>query len=210
MRSLRFLPLALLLLGLAPQAQAQFQFGVRAGLNVADLSGDNVGDSDPRLGFHAGVTAHYPFTPNLFVQPEVLYSQKGARGNSEQTGDDDITFAVDYIDIPVLLGFAIPTQNNLIARLYTGPQLSIKASESIRFEGVGVDFDLFKSTDFGVVFGGDVGARRVGSTSSFGVGLRYVLGLSDAVDLSGFDDPDVIESDSIRNRVISVSAFYTF
>jgi hypothetical protein len=210
MRSLRFLPLALLLIGLAPQAHAQVQFGVRAGLNVADFSGDDTGDTSPRLGFHGGVTAHYPFSPSLFVQPEVLFSQKGSVGSLDEPGDDDITFSISYIDVPVLLGYSLPTGSNLLARLYAGPQLSVKVGESIRVDDIGVDFNLIRDTDFGVVFGGDIGARRVGTTSSFGVGLRYGLGLTDIVDLSGFSDPDVVGSENVRNRVFSVSAFYTF
>jgi hypothetical protein len=207
MRSLRLLPLVLLLIGLAPQVHAQFQFGVRAGLNVADFSGDDAGDTDPRLGFHAGVSAAFPFANSLFIRPEALYSQKGA-GYTED--GDDVSFNIDYLDIPVLLGYTLPTRTNLLLQLYAGPQLSVKLSESVRAEGLGVDLDLVKSTDLGLVLGGDVGAVRVGSRQAFGVGLRYAFGLTDIIDASGLGGPDPTVSSDVRNRVLSVSAFYNF
>jgi len=203
MRTLRFLPLALLLLGLVPQAHAQLQFGIRAGLNLSDLASDDAIDSDPRLGFHGGVTATYPLGTALFIQPEVLYSQKGA-GFSED--NEQGSYNIDYLDIPLLFGYSLPTATNLLVQFYAGPQLSVKVNESIRADGIGVDFDLIKDTDFGLVLGGDVGAVRVGTAQSFGVGLRYALGLTDIID----NNPLTEGASSVTNRVLSVSAFYRF
>jgi hypothetical protein len=206
---MRSLLLVLFVLGLlaAPEAQAQLQFGARAGLNVSDFANDGAGASDPRLGFHAGVTAMYPFAASLFIRPEVLYSQKGA-GYTE--GGGDLSFNIDYLDVPVLIGYTLPTQTNLLLHLYAGPQLSVKLSESSRTEGVGVDIDLIRDTDFGLVVGGDIGARRVGSTSSFGVGLRYTIGLTDIADFPAAVEPPSTTRSGLHNRVFSVSAFYTF
>jgi len=198
------LPLAILTLFaacafLAPASLAQVDFGVRAGLNVSTFTGD-AEDSEAKLGFIGGGYLNYAFSPTLSIQPEVLFSQKGA----EFTEDNlTVTYRLDYIDVPVLLKYTLPTGTNLLPSLYAGPQVSFKVSESVRAEGISVDTEFIKSTDFGLTFGADVGARLAGRTQQFGVGLRYFLGLADIQD---FEDGE----GSLRNNVFTVSAYFGF
>jgi len=203
MRTLHLLPFLLLAIALSPQAEAQAQFGLRAGLNTSDFAGDGAPNSQAQLGFHGGVTAMFGAGSGLYVQPEVLYSQKGAGVDGQNS-----SVRLDYIDVPVLLGFSFPTASNLIVRAYAGPQVSFKVAESSTGGVFTADTDFARAVDYGAAFGGDVGARRVGTTSTFGVGVRYSLGLADVRpegSLSG-----LFGGSDIRNRVLSVSAFYTF
>ena len=50
------------------------RFGIKAGLNVATISG---GDSNAKAGFYGGALANIPFVSNFSVQPEVLYNGVG-------------------------------------------------------------------------------------------------------------------------------------
>jgi hypothetical protein len=207
---MRPLLLVLFALGLfaTPDANAQIQFGARAGLNVASVTGSDVRSADPRLGFHGGLTAQYDLGSRVFFQPELLYSQKGATGRfSEQAagvGGDAFDFSIDYLDIPLLFGYDVPTGTNLVARVLAGPQIGLKIRETVRLEGAALEFDLIRGSEFAVAAGADVGARRVGTRSEFGVGLRYALGLSNMLD-SG-----LMGSTRTGNQVFAVSAFYTF
>ena len=157
----------------APVASAQTAFGLKAGLNVSDLTGDDVGGSEPRLGFTGGAFVNVPFTPAFSVQPEVIYSQKGV-----STEDDDATLEVDYVEVPVLLKYAVPvTETGLTLGAYAGPALGFKISEEVSSAfGGSADTDLFKSTDVGAALGVTVGA------GPFAVDGRYTLGLSSAID----------------------------
>lgn len=195
--------LALLLLVGAPPVLAQAQVGVRTGLAVSNFYGRDAEGSEARLGFHGGLTLALPVAPNVFLQPEALYTQKGSGFEGEDT-----VFRLDYIDVPVLVGVSVPTGSNLIARLYAGPQVSFKVNESLRGEGVGVDLGLARDVDFGLAVGGDIGARRVGSAQTFGVGLRYTLGLSNVLDDALLDG--AFQPSDLSHRVFTVTAFYTF
>lgn len=77
-------------------------FGLRAGVNFQNINGkDANGDkleNDLLTGFHAGVNAEMPVGTGLYVQPGVLYTQKGA-----QNKDKDIKVKLSYIDVPVNL-----------------------------------------------------------------------------------------------------------
>lgn len=169
-----------------PAAHAQTTFGARAGLNVSSFSGNDAPrNGDPRLGFSGGLTADIPFTPQLSVRPEVLYSMKGET-------DGNTTVAVDYIEVPVLLAFQAPaTQTGLMIGAYAGPALAFKVREDI--SGPVGDLDVFNSTDIGAAVGAMVGA------GPFSVDARYTLSLSDAA-----------ENLEIRNNVFTVGAVYRF
>lgn len=194
-----FALLAVLTLGLllAPRAEAQVDFGIRAGINVSNFSGD-IDGTDAKIGLLAGPYVNYAFSPTLSVQPELLFSQKGAR---EEAFGDTFSYNVTYLDIPVLIKYSVPTGSNLRPSVYAGPQLSILLSESYSDGDISVEEDFFSGTDFGLAVGADIGAQFAGRTQEFGVGLRYTLGLSNAVDS---------DLGTIKNNVFSVTAYFTF
>jgi hypothetical protein len=184
----RLLLAALAAVLVLPAAHAQATFGARAGLNVSSFSGDDAPtNGDPRLGFSGGLTADIPFTPQLSLRPEVLYSMKGET-------DGNTTLAVDYIEVPVLLAFQAPaTQTGLMIGAYAGPSLAFKVREQLDTPIGGVSADVFNSTDVGAAIGATVGA------GAFSVDARYTLGLTDA-----------IENQNVRNNAFTVSAVYHF
>ena len=199
----RLLPLALVALLAAPGAFAQYYraapgpaFGLKAGLNVADLTGaDAPVNTDPRLGFSGGLMADVPITPMFSVRPEVLYSQKGVSSST-----NDVTLAVDYIEIPVLVAATIPaTETGLMLGAYVGPALGVKVRESLNgFGGLPNADNVFKSTDLGAAFGVTVGA------GPFMIDGRYTVGLQDAI------DSNVFNNNNARNAVFSFSGVYLF
>jgi opacity protein-like surface antigen len=74
-------------------------FGVRAGVNFQNINGKNrSGDkleNDIATGFHAGVNAEVPLGTGFYLQPGVLYSQKGTEF------DNDNQVKLNYIEVPV-------------------------------------------------------------------------------------------------------------
>ena len=60
------------------KADEGVRFGVRAGLNFANLSGDHL-DLDSRTSFHVGVIADIPLMQSLYIQTGLYFQSKGAK-----------------------------------------------------------------------------------------------------------------------------------
>lgn len=80
------------------QVNAQTTFGLRAGVNFQNITGDNAagGNLEYKLktGFNVGLNAEIPVAPDYFIQPGVLLTTKGAN-------TDPGKISLSYIDIPV-------------------------------------------------------------------------------------------------------------
>jgi len=74
-------------------------FGVRGGVNFFNITGkDANGDkysNNINTRFHVGVNAEIPVGTGSYLQPGILYSQKGA----EYSGDNEVNLS--YIEVPV-------------------------------------------------------------------------------------------------------------
>ncbi len=53
------------------------KFGVKTGLNFADVSGDQVDGFETVTVFHFGVMAEFIISDKFSFQPELLYSGQG-------------------------------------------------------------------------------------------------------------------------------------
>ena len=115
MKKIIFPVAALLATAAVSSAQAQdVRFGLRAGANYSNLSGNVKNEStyNNKVGFLGGVMVNVPVTSDGFfsVQPEVLYSQKGFENKpteftnllgAKQKREGNVNF--NYLDVPVLL-----------------------------------------------------------------------------------------------------------
>lgn len=187
-------------------AQAQMQLGLKAGLNLANLSGDDAGSPDSKTAFAFGGFFAYQFSPMFAIQPEIYYSMKGATDKMTVEGATiDLTYTFDYIEIPLLVKFMIPIQgSNVKPDIFAGPYLGINTTAKVKGEYQGdsqeEDIEDFKSSEFGLQFGGGVGFP-VGN-GELGFDVRYIMGLTNIFDVES--DPD------IKNSVINFNLFYAF
>jgi opacity protein-like surface antigen len=166
-------------------SKAQVTFGVKAGLNIANLTGDVSGTSS-LTSFNAGGLVNIPISSMFSVQPEVVYSGEGAKFDG---GKDNL----NYINIPVLFQY-----NNSGFFGEVGPQIGLLTSAKEKPDsGPSTDIkDGLKSTNFSLVFG--AGYKL---TNGLGFNVRYNLGLSNIVDGSGGD---------VKSSVFQVGAFFAF
>jgi hypothetical protein len=74
-------------------------FGVRAGVNFNTITGKNASgdklDNNINTGYHVGVNAEIPVGTGSYLQPGILYSQKGV----EFQNNDELR--INYIEVPV-------------------------------------------------------------------------------------------------------------
>ncbi|MGB1247034.1 MAG: porin family protein, partial [Flavobacteriaceae bacterium] len=105
------------------QVQAQgLDFGIKAGLNYANVSG--IEDFNQRQGISAGLFAGARLGDKLGFQIDALYSQQGAE--VDQSISQVISeFNLDYISIPIVLKYYL-TEN---VNIHAGPQLGILLNE---------------------------------------------------------------------------------
>ncbi len=183
-------------------ASAQgLSFGARAGINIAEASFDSDADgpdTSARIGIVSGGFVTIPLVSWLELQPEVLYSQKGAGFNEEGI---DSSVRLDYVEFPILARVS-RRGSGLQYYIAGGPSLAVRVRARARadFGGATEEIDIsdeVETTDFGVAFGGGIELGRLV------VDARYTLGLKD-VDK---DDTDAVK---VTNRAFSFTAGVRF
>lgn len=129
--------LFLLLFLAAVSSQAQFNLGVKGGVNVSKIYTDagsfkaNYMQSlETKTGYTFGVWAR--MGKKLYLQPEVLFATKGGSVDVVPTSGG-APFTVDMktnnLDIPILIGYKIGER----IRLMAGPVASITLNEDSKF-----------------------------------------------------------------------------
>ena len=170
-------------------AKAQVSYGVKGGLNLANIVGDDAEGAKAKVGYHAGLFAGIPVADKFSIQPELVYSAQGAK--YEEAGEDDINFNSNYLNIPVLAKYT--TASGFYGE--TGPQLGFLLSAKAKQNDEKVDVkEFYKSTDFSWAFG--IGYK---TSSNLGIDLRYNLGLS-SIDEEG--------DAKAKNGVFQLGLFY--
>ena len=189
-------------------AQFHIQIGPKVGVGIASVTGDDadtfLGQSlDSRFGFGGGAFFMFQFGKIIAVQPEIYYTMKGA---TMDVMGVDITLALDYIEVPVLLKAVIPVQGSSVRpSIYAGPVLSFNSTAEIEGEEGGETAsrdvsEFVQSTDFAVAFGGSIGFL-VGM-HELGFDIRYILGLK------SFDDSS--DELDIKNSSINFNMYFGF
>ena len=200
---------------------SQAKFGVKAGLNVANLTGDDTDDVDARISGVFGVFAKVSISETIAFQPEVLYSMQGYtstiigdfEGSAVNYKDDT---KLHYLNIPIMLRY---NYKGIFAEV--GPQFGINLRNTLDYEveldyyGNNVTFsdrlkDIAKTFDFGV----GVGLGYEIPKTNLNVNARYMFSLTsfytDAGTTSGGYQFVDNESGSPKNRVLSFSLGYKF
>ncbi len=184
-----FVILCLASIGLTVNAQ-KFRAGLKAGANISNFTGGNFEDVEKKalIGFHAGGFLSFGIG-NFYIQPELLVSTAGAK--FEDAGDDE-NFKLTYLTLPVMFKFR--SASGLYFEL--GPQVGFKLGEDVGDQTVE---DFAKNLDLSV--GAGLGFQL---GSGFGIGGRYLVGLSKVGDFEASPgvDPD------FKNSVIQLGVFF--
>ena len=203
---MRKFPLFLLgaLCALAFPLQAQTVLGVHLGVNIAELGGDDISGGDSRTGLNIAGSVTFPLGESLALHTGAGYSQKGLTESDEGF---DVAIKLDYIEIPVLLRFAFPTEGALGVHIMGGAAIGIEASckleASSGSSSASVDCDdpevdlATKTFDMGLMggFGASLGLT---DRLDLVVDLLYNLGLTSIEDSGAGAD--------VKNRAFTLRA----
>jgi Outer membrane protein beta-barrel domain len=157
------------------------KFGIKAGLNYANVIGSEI-KTNAITNFHGGFVAEIKVVKGFAFQPELLYSTEGA---TYKTAFEDIKNELGYITIPVMM--KINVSDNITLEL--GPQAGFLLVERKKFDPY-----VSKTFDFAVNAG--LGLKI---TDNLFAQARYGLGLTEA------------KTDSkIKNSVLQLSLGFFF
>ncbi len=220
MKQEKIILIVLLLLGFSSVVFAQgiTAKGVKGGLNIATLTGYELGGEKYKIGFVFGGFLTYELNQKFSLQPELLFTMKGAKFEDvdKETEDDgsqyydkyEISWNLNYLEIPVLAKLNIPMKENIKSNIFYGPALGIKIGATYDIdheywekdengniveeinESDKSEIKIIKNMDFGIVFGAGVEFGKIM------VDARYNLGLSTITDENGVS--------KMKNSVISL------
>ena len=190
---------AILMLFATATATAQVRFAAKAGLNLANVSGDDIGNNKILPTFMVGGQAEFGLTDNLGLGVGLQLSGKGFK--VEEAGFEGSANPL-YLQVPVQLFYQ---NNGFFAGVgpYVGFGIAGNAksdgdSESINFGNDGEDDWAPLDFGAGLELGYQFGSLR--ATASYNLGLANVVPSeqADALDIS------------IKNTVIGVALAYLF
>lgn len=196
--------------------------GVKVGLVISNFTGGDAEDFyETKVGFSAGGFLTYRINKSFAIQPELLFTTKGASAEiDEEYFEDgyygnmkaDATWNFSFIELPLLAKFSLAMGENLVPNFFFGPSFGfnigarykedydytikdengeIIMSDSESDEG---DITNVSSFEFGAVVGAGINFGK------FSVDGRYNLGITSAND---YDDVD------IRHSVITFMVGYS-
>ena len=183
--------LILLLLFASSTLFATAQFGVKLGVNISNVGGDDAVDNKALIGYYIGVYYNAEISPVFSFQPELVYSAEGAK--YDDGSGDDFKLLLNYLKVTALFRYNLPSG----LFFATGPQLGALMSANVKADGEKVDVkDQFKGTNFAWSF-----ASGYMSAGGIGFYVRYDYGLANIVDDAEAD---------LKLRNISIGLRYNF
>jgi hypothetical protein len=189
MKKLFFLVLTV---GALATAKAQVQFGVKAGANFASVT--NADGGKTLVNFHGGALVNLPLVEHLSLQPEVVYSGQGIKGDGGK-------YKFNYINVPVLVQYKLP----IGVFFETGPQVGFLTSAKAKEDGDGGETVSVKDYTKSIDFSWAVGAGYLIPNVNLGFDARFNLGLTKI----GKEVEGVNYFDG-KNAVFQVGVFYLF
>jgi hypothetical protein len=204
------------LVALVPSAalEAQSIIGFGAGIRSSSLNFDpsDQGAFDgSRTGISVSGFVGIPLSETFRIQPGLGYAQRGG-GESEQ--GVDVTLNLDYIEIPVMGVFSVPSEGPVGVHVFGGPMFAFEVGCSLSGKegGISVDLDCesqgsdirTKSFELGVALGAAVSYATSETMSIFG-SAHYGLGLTDIN-----DDPDSDGRETVKHRGLAVTVGLAF
>jgi hypothetical protein len=170
--------------------QSTPRFGIIGGANLATVTGSYFAKVSNRTGFAAGLMAVLPVSPTFAIQPELVFTMKGANSDS---GGFSATAKMDYFELPLLARLEIPASGRVKPFVYGGPGFAYRTSCTLEGHtdppviSFTVDCDeearqgqraspgvKYRRTDVDGIIGGGLAFDIGGRTMT--VGVRYDVG----------------------------------
>lgn len=208
-------------LTMTTQSLAQVKFGVRAGLNIANVTLGDIGDAKQVLNtsYHFGGIVEHSLTNNFSIESGLQLSGKGTKiEQTESLGGFPMTLTSSlaplYLEVPINAKYNLDLGSAKL-HVFAGPYFGIGIGGKMKYEAtytgmpteketIDIKFgsdgnsDDLKRTDFGLNIGAGIEIKNILIRAQYGLGLTDISPNSSAND------------DNDRNRVIGISIGYMF
>jgi hypothetical protein len=189
------------------QAQNNLKFGIKGGVNFANLNSNDIENNKVLTGVNFGVFAKLPLSDSFAIQPEMYFTTKGSELTYQSVFvDGTAKFELNYIEVPVMLIFNLGQNFNF----QLGPYASYLVSSKVKNVS-DVNFNFEENIDSGDFNKFDTGiAVGLGyDTKSIGFGIRYNLGLVTVGEEKTYLGTNYVFPDG-KNGVINLFLTYSF
>lgn len=170
MKKMKFSILAAMLL-VATVASAQLSLGLKGGVNMSNLYGDDLNDENVKIGFNVGLMADYDLAYNMAIQSGLFFSTKGSKYSASYgSASVDVSVNPMYLQLPIHYAYKLDVTPGTRIVFHAGPyaafgvggKTKVKGSlgsETLEIDGADVfgDDNLLKPFDAGIGLG--VGAE---------------------------------------------------
>ncbi|MCS3670778.1 hypothetical protein GGQ21_001434 [Salinibacter ruber] len=222
----------------APRAAAQdARVGLRTGPTFGFLSdsaipftgGRRKTNANPRLDLHAGAVLLVPLTDAYFLQPELLYIQKGGHFSQPLSERYSVErYRLSYVQGLMLGRRALPIRGRLSAHAVAGLSVDVALRGTVQRDARSargtfedridlLDDEHLRRWDVGLVVGAGL-EYGIGATGRLGLALRYNPGLRSV--FAGSEDalgpstnagvfPLSAPPSTLRHDVVTASLTYT-
>ena len=146
-------------------------------LSIVAADFNNTSDTEARVGLAAGAEAEYYVSPSFGLSAGLFYAQEGAK-----LKDLDVTWKLDYLNVPIMANFYVWKGLALKAGLQPGFKVSSSMSSSKSSVKIDEGVNTF---DLSVPFGLSYDFGRVC------VDARYTLGLTKTFKGKEFDSKNI-------------------
>lgn len=189
-------------ISLVAVSQAQFRVGLKAGGSLSNqhgnaAAGTNLVSKDAFRGYQAGLVGDVQLFQNVYLQPQLLYTQKGAKYTTI-AGGQDTKLTMRNVEMPVNVLYKV---NVPFGRIVAGGGPSISYGFGGKLEQNGQKTKLYSGAmnDF----------KRIDVSANAVAGLEFDNGLFTHVNYQmGLRDVSKIDGINTKSRSVSVSVGY--
>jgi hypothetical protein len=182
------------------------QFGVKAGVNFANVTGASSINSSNQTGFMVGAYIAPPSKGLMGYKTELIFSKQGYNyQTSTNTGNVDL----DYILLPQLMCINLTK----FVQIQFGAQMAfllnakVDSSNSTNSDSGAEAMDLYNKFDYGYSIGGEIHPVK-----GLVLGARYNVSLGDMYKTQTYSGamPSFIPKVDTKNNVVQVFVGWTF
>ena len=170
------------ILSINSHAQVGLAIGGKGGIGITTFKGSNVNNIDERTSWLGGAFLNAQISPVFTLQPEILFSQKGADYTAGETRQ---SLVINYFEVPVLAKIRLPIGEVFFPHILLGPNFAfntnVKYSSVDTGNGTQVntnDPDI-RQSDVGGLVGAGIDIETKDSGLFFTLDGRYGIGFND-------------------------------
>ena len=209
MNALKKIMLAVMIIAVGfCSANAQFRFGVKAGLNLNKLDVKDVKsnfDKENGCGWTAGVMTEFQVPViGICVDLSLMYTRMNADPTITGSNADFISYNKNFLQVPLNLKYklSLPAISHIVAPyIFTGPDFAFKLDKNM--------VNTLKTKTCQVAWNVGLGVELI---KHLQVGASYGFGINNIVEKTGLDKITGINADDIKlkNNYWTITAAYLF